>query len=68
VIYPGRLGPLLAGVAARQELSRTAQVQASLSRPGDVDRPAAPVLTGSWRDPASIQIVTPNLLTRGDRA
>ncbi len=32
--YPAQLAPLLLGVAVRQALSRTAQVQASLSRPG----------------------------------
>jgi hypothetical protein len=41
--YKGRLAPLLQGVAVRQALSRTAQVQASLSGPGGDARPATPV-------------------------
>lgn len=41
--YPSRLAPLLVGVAQRQALSRTAMVQASLSRPGSsTSSPAAP--------------------------
>jgi hypothetical protein len=38
----GRLAPLLEGLRARLALSRTAQVQASLSRPVAHQRPAAP--------------------------
>lgn len=44
----GRLAPLLEGVRTRQALSRTAQVQASLSRLAAYQRPAAPASRGAF--------------------
>lgn len=55
-MYPGRLAPLLVGAAVRQQLSRTARVQAELSRPEGCRRPAEPVHRGAFH-PATAALV-----------